>query len=233
MQFFNLNETTFLVTWNQDLDSDLTKLLTLYRNIIMSICGDDIQDCVQSIRSLLIIIDNHRTSTKDIIEKIKMIDPKKINYKNKKIKVWKIPVCYDLEFAPDIKAISDLNNISIEDVIEIHSSKTYDILSMGFLPGFMYLGKTDIKIHCDRKVKPSLKIKKGSIGLALNQTCIYPSESPGGWNIIGITPIELFNLQSDSPCFSKPGDKVQFVKISKPQYISSLQNPNKPDFIEL
>ena len=79
----------------------------------------------------------------------------------------------------------------------------------------------------------SLNIKKGSIGLALNQTCIYPTESPGGWNIIGITPIELFNLQSNSPCFSKPGDKIQFVEISKSQYVSSLKNPDKPDFIEL
>ena len=199
----------------------------------MSICGDDIQDCVQSIRSLLVIIHNNGSPIKEIIEKIKMIDPKKINIKNKKIKVWKIPVCYDLEFAPDIRAVSDLNNISIQDLIEIHLSKTYDVLSMGFLPGFMYLGKTDNRIHCERKEKPSLKIKKGSIGLALNQTCIYPTESPGGWNIIGITPVELFNLQSNSPCFSKPGDKIQFVEISKSQYVSSLKNLDKPDFIEL
>ena len=233
MEFFNLNENSLLITWNQNLDSNLTNLLTSYRNIIMSICGDDIQDCVQSIKSLLVIINNNGSSIKEIIEKIKMIDPMKINIKNKKIKVWKIPVCYDLEFAPDIKAVSDLNNISIQDLIEIHLSKTYDVLSMGFLPGFMYLGKTDNRIHCERKVKPSLKIRKGSIGLALNQTCIYPTESPGGWNIIGVTPIELFNLQSNSPCFSKPGDKIQFVEISKSQYVSSLKNPDKPDFIEL
>ena len=76
MQFFNLNENTFLITWNQNLDSNLTNLLTSYRNIIMSICGDDIQDCVQSIKSLLVIINNNGSSIKKIIEKIKMIDRK-------------------------------------------------------------------------------------------------------------------------------------------------------------
>ena len=144
-----------------------------------------------------------------------------------------IPVCYDLEFATDINLLSDLNKISVRDIIEAHLSKTYDVLSMGFLPGFMYLGKTDKKLHCERKEKPSLNIRKGSIGLALDQTCIYPRQSPGGWHIIGNSPIEFFNLNSKYPCFSRPGDKIQFVDISKSQYKSSINRLDKPKLIEL
>ena len=97
----------------------------------------------------------------------------------------------------------------------------------------MYLGKTDKKLHCERKEKPSLNIRKGSIGLALDQTCIYPRQSPGGWYIIGNSPIEFFNLASKYPCFSKPGDKIKFVEISKYQYKSSINRLDKPKLIEL
>jgi inhibitor of KinA len=97
----------------------------------------------------------------------------------------------------------------------------------------MYLGKTDKKLHCERKEKPSLNIRKGSIGLALDQTCIYPRQSPGGWHIIGNSPIEFFDLNSKYPCFSRPGDKIQFVEISKSQYKSSINRLGKPKLIEL
>ena len=89
---------------------------------------------------------------------------------------------------------------------------------MGFLPGFMYLGFTDKNLHCERKEIPSLDIKKGSIGIALNQTCIYPQNSPGGWHIIGVSPLNFFDLKSKNPCFAKPGDKIQFTEISKKQF---------------
>jgi inhibitor of KinA len=132
-----------------------------------------------------------------------------------KSKIWKIPVCYDSTYATDLEEFSKSKKISKNEVIQLHKSKIYDVISMGFLPGFMYLGNTDYKLHCERKLKPSLEIKKGSIGIALNQTCIYPQDSPGGWHIIGVSPLEFFNLKSKSPCFVNPGDKIKFLEISK------------------
>ena len=108
--------------------------------------------------------------------------------------------------------------LSPSEIINIHKSKIYDVLSMGFLPGFMYMGFTDEKLHCERKETPSLNIKKGSIGIALNQTCIYSQDSPGGWHIIGISPLNFFDLKSKNPCFAKPGDKIQFIEISSKKY---------------
>ncbi len=233
MEFFNLSENSLLITWNSEINSNLTRLISSYKAEILTICKNDIQDCVQSISSILIIIDLNRISISEIVEKIKMIDYKKVNKNDRITKVWEIPVCYDLEYATDINLISDKNNISVREIIDTHLSKTYDVLSMGFLPGFMYLGKTDKKLYCERKEKPSFKIRKGSIGLALDQTCIYPRQSPGGWNIIGITPIELFNINSKNPCFSRPGDKIQFVEISKSEYKSFMNRLDKPKLKEL
>ena len=133
-------------------------------------------------------------------------------------KTWQIPVCYDLKFAIDLENFAKEKKLSTSEIINIHKSKVYDVLSMGFLPGFMYLGFTDKNLHCERKEVPSLDIKKGSIGIALNQTCIYPQNSPGGWHIIGVSPLNFFDLKSKNPCFAKPGDKIQFTEISKKQF---------------
>ena len=110
--------------------------------------------------------------------------------------------------------MSTLNSISIDEIIKIHSSTTYSVLSMGFLPGFLYLGVNDKKLYCERKDKPELNIKSGSIGIARDQTGIYPQDSPGGWRIIGRSPISFFNVNDKSPCFAKPGDKIKFQSIS-------------------
>ena len=133
-------------------------------------------------------------------------------------KIWQIPVCYDTKYAVDLESLANNKQLSPSEIIDAHKSKVYDVLSMGFLPGFMYLGFTNEHLHCERKQTPSLHIKKGSIGIALNQTCIYPQDSPGGWHIIGISPIDFFDLGSKTPCFAKPGDKNKFIEISSKQY---------------
>ena len=116
--------------------------------------------------------------------------------------------------------MAKLKQIATDEVIQIQKSKIYNVIAMGFGPGFMDLGQTDVKLHCERKEKPSSNISKGSIGLALNQTCIYPQNSPGGWHIIGISPLDFFDINSKSTCFAKTGDKIKFVEISKHQYES-------------
>ena len=119
--------------------------------------------------------------------------------------------------------------MSPSEIIDAHKSKIYDVLSLGFLPGFMYLGFTHENLYCERKHNPSLDIKKGSIGIALNQTCIYPQDSPGGWQIIGISPLDFFDLKSKNPCFAKPGDKIQFTEISNKQFQKmKKEKPIKP-----
>ena len=99
--------------------------------------------------------------------------------------------------------------MALEEIIDLHTSKEYIVYTMGFSPGFPYLGGLDSKLDVPRLKKPRIKVEKGSVGITGNQTGIYPIESPGGWNIIGRTPLELFNSTSDSPTLLKPGDKVK------------------------
>ena len=230
MKYFIYNENSILITINHKINDELILFISSIKNKIDKDLKDYLEEVVQSINSLLIIFDKNKISHKNLINKIKKIEKERIH--NKVIyKIWEIPICYDLTYASDLKNFSRLKKITTDEVIQIHKSKIYNVISMGFLPGFMYLGQTDVKLHCERKEKPSINISKGSIGLALNQTCIYPQNSPGGWHIIGISPLDFFDINSKSPCFAKPGDKIQFVEISKPQYESMKdQNFLKPNF---
>lgn len=128
----------------------------------------------------------------------------------------KIPVCYDSEYGFDLDRVSALCKLSKEEIINLHSSVVYRVYMIGFLPGFPYLGKIDSRLSIARKERPSL-VAAGSVGVAGEQTGIYPFESPGGWNIIGKTPLSLFDANADKPVWLAPGDKVQFYAISGEQ----------------
>lgn len=129
----------------------------------------------------------------------------------------KIPVCYENEYATDLSFIASQNNISAEEVIFLHTSVTYHVYMLGFLPGFAYMGMVDEKISSSRKQKPVL-VEAGSIGIAGKQTGIYPFRSQGGWQIIGRTPLKLFDKEKINPVLFKPGDKIQFYSITKNEF---------------
>ena len=216
-RYFIFNENSILISYDNQVDSELVYTISNHKINIEKHIKDCIIEIVQSINSLLIIFDKDKISMKELISELKKIENNKNNYL-KSNKIWQIPVCYDIKYAVDLENLANDIQLSPSEIIDIHKSKVYDVLSMGFLPGFMYLGFTDDHLHCERKQTPSLDIKKGSIGIALNQTCIYPQDSPGGWHIIGISPIDFFDLGSKTPCFAKPGDKIEFIEISSKQY---------------
>ena len=136
-----------------------------------------------------------------------------------KERLMKIPVCYEKDFAPDIQQLASAKNISVDEVIETHLSKTYKVYMLGFLPGFTYMGEVDEKIVISRKPQP-VNIIAGSVGIAGKQTGIYPLASPGGWQIIGRTPVKLFDMKRDEPALLRAGDTVQFYSISKSEFES-------------
>jgi len=129
----------------------------------------------------------------------------------------KIPVCYESEYAPDLDFIASHNTISAEEIIYLHTSATYHIYMLGFLPGFAYMGLVDEKISSSRKQKPVF-VEAGSIGIAGRQTGVYPFRSQGGWQIIGRTPLKLFDKEKINPVLFKSGDKVQFYSITKNEF---------------
>ena len=131
----------------------------------------------------------------------------------------KIPVCYEKEYAFDMPQLTAKKNISAEEVIQIHISKDYRVYMLGFLPGFAYLGEVDERIAFPRKPQP-VTVLPGSVGIAGRQTGIYPFASPGGWAIIGRTPLKLFDADKEEPTLIKAADRVQFYSITKDEFKS-------------
>lgn len=125
-----------------------------------------------------------------------------------------IPVCYDLSVAPDLVSLAASHQLSVEEVVQLHTAKTYRVYMIGFLPGFAYMGSVDEKIATPRKENPRTKVPAGSVGVAGVQTGIYPLNSPGGWQLIGQTPLQIFTITKEEPCYLQPGDEVQFYPVS-------------------
>lgn len=130
----------------------------------------------------------------------------------------RMPVCYDLSLAPDLETVAASHQLSIEDVIQLHTGKSYRVFMIGFLPGFAYMGSLDKKIITPRRATPRTLVPMGSVGIAGEQTGIYPFDSPGGWQLIGQTPIAMFNSRLLQPCFLQPGDEVCFYPVSLTEF---------------
>ncbi|WP_288132548.1 5-oxoprolinase subunit PxpB [Microbulbifer sp.] len=130
----------------------------------------------------------------------------------------KIPVCYAPEFAPDMQALSNHVGLPADQVIRRHSATDYLVHMLGFTPGFLYLGGLDRQLHCPRKDRPTLNVPAGSVGIGGGQTGIYPQQTPGGWQIIGRTPLALFRPQRDPAFIARPLDRIRFVAISAQQF---------------
>ena len=129
-----------------------------------------------------------------------------------------IPICYENTFGVDLDEISKQLNLSVEEIIEIHSSTTYEVKAIGFTPGFAYLGDLDKKISIPRLSKPRLQTPIGSVAIANDRTGIYCLGGPGGWPIIGATPVNLFNPQDSQSMQLIPGTKISFNRISNEEY---------------
>jgi len=134
-------------------------------------------------------------------------------------RVVEIPVCYGEEFGPDLETVASMNGLTTEDVISIHSSAEYTVYMIGFAPGFPYLGGMSEKIAAPRLPSPRLKIPERTVGIAGKQTGVYPIATPGGWQLIGRTPIKLFRPNDKVPSLLNAGDKVRFKPISYEEYV--------------
>ncbi len=131
----------------------------------------------------------------------------------------RIPVCYEDEYGPDLPEVARQSGLTVPELIDIHCVPEYRIYMIGFLPGFPYMGKIDHRIEVSRKMRPAPVIA-GGVGIAGMQTGIYPLNSPGGWQIIGRTPLRLFDRHSDPPILLHIGDRVRFYPVSKAEFLA-------------
>ncbi len=136
----------------------------------------------------------------------------------RKLKRVEIPVCYADEFAPDLAELAAGHGLPVEDVIRIHSSAEYRVRMIGFSPGFPYLAGLPETLATPRRSTPRLKVPAGSVAIGGRQTGIYSLETPGGWHIIGRTPLAMFRPDLSPPCLLSAGDEVRFVRLSREQF---------------
>jgi len=134
--------------------------------------------------------------------------------------IVELPVYYSDESGPDLSVIAQRAQLTVEQVIELHQAQEYRVYAIGFAPGFAYLGEVDQRISAPRLSTPRMKVPKGAVAIADRQTAVYPSVSPGGWNIIGLCPIDMFAATVSPTMPVNVGDKVKFKAISKDEFLS-------------
>jgi len=209
--------------------SVLQKLKQLHE-LIVSKKINGILDVIPSYHTLTIIYDItlFLSPTQNVNNQLQLFSSQILSeFENKALEqnindvtIYKVPVCYENIFALDIENISKANQISCQEIIQLHTSKQYDVYSIGFLPGFTYMGSVDEKIKIARHPKPRNEVAAGSVGIAGLQTGIYPTNSPGGWQIIGKTPWKIFDPHPNKLAKFKVGDQVQFYAIDKEEFDS-------------
>lgn len=135
-------------------------------------------------------------------------------------RLWRIPACYAPSHAPDLEEVAQRTSLKPEDVVRLHGETRFHVYMVGFAPGFPYMGDLPEALALPRRKDPRVKVPAGSIAIAVGQTAIYPVESPGGWHLIGATPLRLFDARAPQPALLSPGDKVQFDPISVTEFDS-------------
>ncbi|BAO77641.1 5-oxoprolinase subunit PxpB [Winogradskyella sp. PG-2] len=218
LQYSQLNEYSILIEWPVIIDEKMLKNILNFKNAIHKKYSKQKVEVINTYNSILIIYDFNINDATSEFEMLKSLFLDKTNYSESKPHIWEVPVCYDDEFGVDLEHFSNLKKLSISEIIQLHSEAIYTVYFIGFLPGFLYLGGLNSNLFLDRKTAPKLNVKEGSVAIGGQQTGIYPQDSPGGWHIIGNSPIKLFNSNQNPPCNIKAGDKVKFVPISNTGY---------------
>lgn len=215
LTYRHFNERAVLIQWPQKIDEAILNDINQYKKAV-----DQRFEEVNSVISyceLLVEFPSHIDNYSKLFEELRSLYQNKKEY-HYKASLIKIPVCYDPSFGIDQQELCKNLKISLEELIDLHTKNTYTVFALGFLPGFMYLGGLDKVLHHPRHRHPREKVPKGSVGIAGKQTGIYPRESPGGWQLIGRSPLDLFKANQDPPCFIQAGDKIQFYPISMDEY---------------
>ena len=177
-----------------------------------------ITEIIPTYRSLLIIYDPSTTRPAELKTSLEKLETRLGDIKIPPPRTVEIPVCYGGEFGPDIDTVADANELKIAEVIELHCQPEYSIYMVGFTPGFPFLGGLSEKLFTPRLETPRTLVPEGSVGIANNQTGIYPIASPGGWQLIGRTPLKLFAPWRKNPFLYQAGDRLKFKPISAEEY---------------
>ena len=214
----NLGDAALYCDFGNEINKETNSHVIKYFKNLQKLNLKGITNITPSYNKLIISYDLSIVKFKDLKEKIKSLKLNKIESKEKKI--VKIPICINNEFSLDLNRLSEKLKIEKEQIIKSFLNKEYFCYMTGFIAGMPFLGDIDSNIRLNRLETPRVKVPKGSVGITEQFCNIYTFESPGGWNIIGNTPIKIFDKSNEkNPAIINPGDRVIFYEINKDQYL--------------
>lgn len=200
---------------------ELMQVMHSLRTHLPLLLGDALLELVPSYTSVLLIFDVLKTDHGEIWQKIisaqtQLFRPASHTNANK---IIELPCYYSIESGPDLATVAALHQMTISELIKLHSQQSYQVYAIGFAPGFAYLGFTDPRINTPRLANPRATVAAGSVAIADRQTAVYPAASPGGWHLLGNCPTPLFDLHADPMLPFAVGDTVRFAPIERPEYL--------------
>jgi len=214
MTFFPFGDSALLINFEQKISADINAEVTALAAAIKSARFPETTFITPAYCSLTVGFNPFKTSFDIFCEKIKTLHKSLSgHFPEGENRHLEIPVSYAGSHCPDMAEVEKQTGLSAAEIIELHTSVEYRVFMMGFVPGFVYLGSLPGQLYCTRKTKPRLRVPEQSVGLAGNQTGIYPSAAPGGWQIIGRTPFKIFDGTKENPFYFQTGDIVTFYPV--------------------
>lgn len=217
LEYKLINEETIMIYFEQQIDPSTFKEVQKVEKYIKDQQHEAIIEVIPSYRAIMLHIDITKQSLAKVVNELKLEQLSKLDFDENlnKVKTISLPVLYGGNYGPDIQEVATHNQLSIEEVIKLHTENTYLIYMLGFMPGFPFLGGLNSKLATPRREEPRTSIPAGSVGIANNQTGLYPKKSPGGWQIIGRTPITVFDILRTPMCLYESGDYIKFYSIDE------------------
>lgn len=215
MRIEPLGDQALLLTLGDSIDPIINRRVYAYYRMIREVLGEDITSIIPAYASIAVGFNPLFTNRKDLIEKIQGLV---VSDEERQGKLLQLPVCYHPDFGIDLEDVSKLSGLDQADIVKIHTDHEFQVYMLGFVPGFVYMGIVPEVLQFARRQSPRLEVPPGSVALAGEQTGIYPSASPGGWHIIGRTPIPLLSKEGSTPSPFTGGDHVRFQEIDLEEY---------------
>jgi len=218
MQFYNMGDRGLLLEFGDEISQEINEKVRRMALTIQSEAIQGILETVPTYRSLLVLYDSLVLSVKELKEGLESMEEKLHQSPFPEPKLTRIPVVYGGSYGPDIEFVAEYHHTTPEEVIRLHCSRPYLIYLIGFMPGFPYMGELPEDLVTPRLKTPRLSVPTGSVAIAQKQTGIYPMESPGGWQILGRTPLKMFDPMKAPPAYLRMGDLVQFYPIREKEF---------------
>jgi KipI family sensor histidine kinase inhibitor len=212
-------DSSLLIEFGNEINEEINRMITTIVQLMRDQQIEGVVDLIPAFCSLLINYDPRIVSYEKMRKRMQALVKIDLKGGSGRKRVFEIPVCYGGQYGPDMETIASHAGLSEEEVIRIHSSRDYLIYMLGFLPGFCYLGGLDERIHTPRLANPRVKIAAGSVGIGGSQTGIYPLDSPGGWQLMGMTPVKTYDPSREKPILLEAGDYIRFIPVEEAEYL--------------